>query len=553
MANPYDTGLDKNAANYAPLTPLNFLERAAYVYPGKIATVHGDWQLSWKETYERCRSLASALSKRGVGVGDTVAVMAPNLPAMFEVHFGVPMAGAVLNTLNTRLDAEALAFMLQHGEAKVLLTEREFSGVIEKALTLLPNKPVVIDIDDTRYFETRGEEERQTYARTTLLGEKDYEALLEEGDAEFKWSAPADEWDAISLNYTSGTTGNPKGVVYHHRGAYLNAVSNILSWGMSQHPVYLWTLPMFHCNGWCFTWTIAAAVGTNVCLRKVDAAMIFELIKKHRVTHYCGAPIVHNTLINAPAQLRSGIEHKVNGLVAGAAPPIGVIEGMEKIGFNLTHVYGLTETYGPAAVCAKHPDWDELSLEERAQKNGRQGVRYPMEEGLMVAHPETLEPVPWDGETMGEICFRGNLTMKGYLKNSKATEEAFAGGWFHSGDLAVMQEDGYVKIKDRSKDIIISGGENISTLEVEDVLSRHPAILESAVVARPDEKWGETPCAFVSLKESAAPVSESELIEYCRERMARFKAPKHIVFGPLPKTSTGKVQKFVLRERAKTL
>jgi fatty-acyl-CoA synthase len=439
-----------------------------------------------------------------------------------------------------------------------LLTEREFSPVIEKALSLLSRKPAVIDIDDSRYFQSRrlepgGLEEEQQYAKTKLLGEKDYEALLEEGDPAFKWTAPADEWDAISLNYTSGTTGNPKGVVYHHRGAYLNAVSNILSWAMPRHPVYLWTLPMFHCNGWCFTWTIAAAAGTNVCLRRVDAARIFELIKKHRVTHYCGAPIVHNTLINAPPELRAGIEHKVHGLVAGAAPPIGVIEGMEKIGFDLTHVYGLTETYGPAAVCEKHPEWEQLSLEERAQKNGRQGVRYPMEEGFMVADPQTIEPVPWDGETMGEIFFRGNLTMKGYLKNRKATQEAFAGGWFHSGDLAVMQEDGYVKIKDRSKDIIISGGENISTLEVEDVLSRHPAILESAVVAKPDEKWGETPCAFVSLKEGAPPLSEQEVIEYCRERMAHYKAPKTVVFGPLPKTSTGKVQKFVLRDRAKNL
>ena len=558
MGNAYDTGLDKNAANYAPLTPLTFLERAAYVYPKRIATIHGDWEITWQETSERCRRLASALSRRGIAVGDTVAIMAPNVPAMFEAHFGVPMTGAVLNTLNTRLDAEAIAFMLQHGEAKVLITEREFSAVIEKALALVPNKPLVIDIDDSRYFRGRrlqGKEleEEQQYAKTKLLGEKDYEALLEEGDPDFEWGAPTDEWDAISLNYTSGTTGNPKGVVYHHRGAYLNAVSNILSWEMPRHPVYLWTLPMFHCNGWCFTWTIAAAVGTNVCLRRVDAARIFELIKMHRVTHYCGAPIVHNTLINAPAEMRAGIDYTVNALVAGAAPPVGVIEGMEKIGFDLTHVYGLTETYGPAAVCAKHSEWDALTLEERAERNGRQGVRYPMEEGFTVGDPKTMQPAPWDGETMGEIFFRGNITMKGYLKNPKATQEAFAGGWFHSGDLAVMQQDGYVKIKDRSKDIIISGGENISTLEVEDVLSRHPAILESAVVARPDEKWGETPCAFVSLKEGAPPVSDREIIEYCRERMARYKAPKHVVFGPLPKTSTGKVQKFVLRDRAKTL
>jgi 3-(methylthio)propionyl---CoA ligase len=538
--NPYRQGLDKNPANYAPLTPLTFIERAAYVHPDHVAVIHGDEQYTWRETYARCRRLASALSRRGIGAGDTVAVMAPNVPAIYEAHFGVPMSGAVLNTLNTRLDAEAIAFQLNHGEAKVLITDREFSGIIEKALTLVSHRPFVIDIDDPQYDGG------------TLLGEKDYEAFLEEGDQDYRWSPPQDEWEAISLNYTSGTTGNPKGVVYHHRGAYLNAVSNILSWGMPQHSVYLWTLPMFHCNGWCFPWTMAANAGTNVCLRKVDPKLIYDAIKTHRVTHFCGAPIVHSMLINAPEEMRRGLEHTVSGFVAGAAPPLAVIEGMEKIGFSITHVYGLTETYGPAAVCAKHPEWNELPLEKRVELNGRQGVASPMQEAMTVLDPETLEAVPWDGETMGEIMFRGNLTMKGYLKNLKASEEAFEAGWFHSGDLAVMEPDGYVKIKDRSKDVIISGGENISSLEVEDVLYRHPAVLVAAVVARPDEKWGETPCAFVELKEGASP-GEQEMIEFCRNHLARYKVPKAVVFGPLPKTSTGKIQKFILRDRAKSL
>jgi fatty-acyl-CoA synthase len=538
--NPYRQGLDKNPANYAPLTPLTFIERAAYVHPDRVAVIHGDEQYTWRETYARCRRLASALSRRGIGAGDTVAVIAPNVPAIYEAHFGVPMSGAVLNTLNTRLDAEAIAFQLNHGEAKVLITDREFSGIIEKALTLVSHRPFVIDIDDPQYDGG------------TLLGEKDYEAFLEEGDQDYRWSPPQDEWEAISLNYTSGTTGNPKGVVYHHRGAYLNAVSNILSWGMPQHSVYLWTLPMFHCNGWCFPWTMAANAGTNVCLRKVDPKLIYDAIKAHRVTHFCGAPIVHSMLINAPEEMRRGLEHTVSGFVAGAAPPLAVIEGMEKIGFSITHVYGLTETYGPAAVCAKHPEWNELPLEKRVELNGRQGVASPMQEAMTVLDPETLEAVPWDGETMGEIMFRGNLTMKGYLKNLKASEEAFEAGWFHSGDLAVMEPDGYVKIKDRSKDVIISGGENISSLEVEDVLYRHPAVLVAAVVARPDEKWGETPCAFVELKEGASP-GEQEMIEFCRNHLARYKVPKAVVFGPLPKTSTGKIQKFILRDRAKSL
>jgi fatty-acyl-CoA synthase len=537
--NIYERQLEKTAANYAPLTPLSFLERAAYVYPNQKSVIHGAQVHTWKETYARCRRLAAALSKRGIGVGDTVAAMLPNIPAMYEAHFGVPMCGAVLNTLNTRLDAEAIAFMLEHGEAKLLLTDREFSATIEAALKRLKRKPAVIDVEDPEYSGGK------------RLGEMTYEELLKDGDPEFAWRWPEDEWEAISLNYTSGTTGNPKGVVYHHRGAYLNGVGNILVWGMPHHSVYLWTLPMFHCNGWCFPWTMAANAGTSVCLRKVDPATIFDLIKRHEVTHYCGAPVVHQMLINAPEEMKRGIDHEVRGLVAAAAPPAAMIEGMQKMGFNITHVYGLTEVYGPATVCAKHPEWEKLPLAEQVRLNGRQGVRYHVEEGLSVMDPETMKPVPADGETMGEIMFRGNITMKGYLKNPKATQEAFAGGWFHSGDLAVMQPDGYVKIKDRSKDIIISGGENISSLEVEDVLYRHPAVMAAAVVARPDPRWGETPCAFVELKPGAK-VSEIELIEFCRGQMAKFKAPRAVVFGELPKTSTGKIQKFVLREKAKS-
>jgi len=502
--------------------------------------VHGKRRDTWSETYANCRRLGSALARRGIGKGDTVAAMLPNIPAMYEAHFGVPMCGAVLNTLNTRLDAEAIAFMLDHGGAKLLITDREFSPVIEAALAKLGRPLEVIDVDDPEYD---GPGKR--------LGKKTYEDLLAEGEADYAWQGPADEWQAISLNYTSGTTGNPKGVVYHHRGAYLNGVGNILVWGMPHHSVYLWTLPMFHCNGWCFPWTMAANAGTSVCLRKVDPALIFPLIKEHHVTHYCGAPIVHQTLINAPVELRKGIDWKVNAMVAGAAPPAAVIEGMEKMGFSITHVYGLTETYGPATVCAKHTEWEALPLEQQVQRNGRQGVRYIVEEGLAVMDPETMKPVPADGETMGEIMFRGNITMKGYLKNPKATQEAFAGGWFHSGDLAVMQPDGYIKIKDRSKDVIISGGENISSLEVEDVLYRHPAVMAAAVVAMPDPKWGETPCAFVELKPGAK-ATDREIVEFCRERMARFKAPRAVVFGELPKTSTGKIQKFVLRQNAKS-
>jgi fatty-acyl-CoA synthase len=536
---PYEHGLDKNAANYASLSPISLIARTADTYPQQLAVVHGDRRLTWAETYARSRRLASALVRAGIGPGETVAVMAANTPEMIEAHFGVPMSGGVLNTLNTRLDAEAIAFMLGHGEAKVLLTDTEFAPVVGAALQKLEQKPVVIDIADP--LGPGG----------AKLGQLDYEAFVQGGDPDFDWQLPADEWSAISLNYTSGTTGNPKGVVYHHRGAYLNALSNIIDWGMPRHSVYLWTLPMFHCNGWCFAWTMAANAGTNVCLRKVEAKPILDAIRTQRVTHYCGAPIVHAMLINAPAEWKQGITHQVNCLVAAAAPPASVIEGMQLMGFDITHVYGLTETYGPASVCAKHREWSALDVGAQAERNGRQGVRYTCEEGMTVMDPETMTVVPRDGETMGEIMFRGNITMKGYLKNAAATEEAFADGWFHSGDLAVLQADGYVKIKDRSKDVIISGGENISSIEVEDALYRHPAVLAAAVVAQPDPKWGETPCAFVEIKAGAA-VTEAELIEHCRSLLARFKAPKRVIFGELPKTSTGKIQKFALRERVRS-
>ena len=540
MPNPYTSGLDKNSANYAPLTPLTFIERSASVYPERVAVIHGRRRYTWAETYARCRRLASALARQGIVRGDTVAVMLNNTPEMLECHFGVPMTGAVLNTLNTRLDAETIAFMLNHGEAKVLITDREYSPATGKALALIGRDIIVIDVDDSEYT---GPGERR--------GAFEYESFIGGGDADYAWQNPPDEWDAISLNYTSGTTGNPKGVVYHHRGAYLNAVSNIVSWGMPPQAVYLWTLPMFHCNGWCFPWTMAANSGTNVCLRRVEAKLVLDAIRAHKVTHYCGAPIVHSMLVNAPAEWRQGIEHQVSALVAAAPPPAAVIEGMEHIGFNITHVYGLTETYGPAAVCAKHLEWDALSIDQRTERNGRQGVRYHLQEGIDVMDSQTMQPVPRDGETMGEIMFRGNIVMKGYLKNPQASAEAFAGGWYHTGDLAVMQADGYVKIKDRSKDVIISGGENISSVEVEDTLYRHPAVMAAAVVATPDPKWGEVPCAFIETKEGAS-VSAEELREFCRERMAHFKVPKKFIFEPLPKTSTGKIQKFVLRERAKS-
>jgi 3-(methylthio)propionyl---CoA ligase len=540
MGSAYDTGLDRNPANYVPLSPLGFIARAAAIYPNRVAVVHGTRRYSWKQSYERCRRLASALRRRGIGKGDTVAVMAANTPEAFEAHFGVPMAGAVLNALNIRLDAATIAFILEHGEAKALITDREFAPVIEKALAATKRRPLVIDIDDA--LAPPG----------TLLGEMDYEKFLATGDPAFAWQGPADEWDAIALNYTSGTTGNPKGVVYHHRGAYLNALGNVLVWNMPTHPVYLWTLPMFHCNGWCFPWTVTALAGTHVCLRRVEAGAIFTAIAEHGVTHLCGAPIVMNLLLNAPSQLKRDFGRRIAMMTAGAAPPAAVIEGMEKLGFAITHVYGLTEVYGPAVVCAWHDEWDTLPTAEKAALKSRQGVNYPVLEGLMVADPRTLAPAPRDGATMGEVFMRGNIVMKGYLKNAKATAEAFAGGWFHTGDLGVAHPDGYIELKDRSKDIIISGGENISTIEVEGVLYRHPAVMEAAVVARPDEKWGETPCAFVMLKTDAA-ASADDIIAFCRAHMAGFKVPKTVVFGPLPKTSTGKIQKFVLREQARTL
>jgi fatty-acyl-CoA synthase len=538
MSNPYAIGLDKNAANFVPLSPLGFLRRTAEVYPQRTAIVYGERRQTWRETQARCHRLASALAKRSIGRGDTVAVMSPNLPEGFEAHFGVPLAGAVLNMLNIRLDADTIAFILKHGGAKVLITDTEFAPVVKTALAQLDDKPLVIDIVDPA-------------APGEHLGEIDYEAFIAEGDTAFEGVMPQDEWDALALNYTSGTTGNPKGVVYHHRGAYLEAFGNILVWGMPQHPVYLWTLPMFHCNGWCFPWTVTALAGTHVCLRRVEAGAIYDAIERDGVTHMCGAPVVMNMLLNDRAAEGRELPRAVNMMTAGAAPPAAVIEGMEKKGFKIAHVYGLTEVFGPSTICAWHDDWDALDGEERARRKARQGVNYPVLEGLMVADPETLNPVPLDGETMGEVFMRGNIVMKGYLKNPKATEEAFEGGWFHTGDLAVAHPDGYIEIKDRSKDIIISGGENISTIEVEDVLYRHPAVLEAAVVAKPDERWGETPCAFVTLRDGSDAMAD-DIIAFCRQHMAHFKAPRDVVFGPLPKTSTGKIQKFVLRERAKS-
>lgn len=539
MTSKYDQNLDRNAANFAALTPLSFIERTASVYPERLAIVHGDLRQTWGQTYARCRQLASSLRKAGIGKNDTVAVILPNTPPMVEAHFGVPMAGAVLNTLNTRLDAEALAFMLDHGEAKALIVDPEFTGVIAKALKLRTcTEPLlVIQVDDALYGPA-----------ATQVGSISYEDFVAQGDADFAWEIPEDEWDAIALNYTSGTMGNPKGVVYHHRGAAINAISNVLEWDMPKHSVYLWTLPMFHCNGWCFPWTVAARAGVNVCLRRVEAKAIFDAIRDHGVTHYCGAPIVQSLLVNAPAELKVGIPAGVKAMVAGAAPPASMIEGMEAMGFDLTHVYGLTETYGPATVCAKHEAWQQLDIGERARLNARQGVRYHLQREVRVMDPETLQPVPMDGETMGEIMFRGNITMKGYLKNPKATDDAFRGGWFHSGDLAVQYPDGYIQIKDRSKDIIISGGENISSIEVEDVLYRHPAVLAAAVVAKPDEKWGETPCAFLEIKPGTE-VTEQDIIAHCKQHLAGYKVPRAVVFGELPKTSTGKIQKFELRKQ----
>ncbi|MBQ14967.1 MAG: acyl-CoA synthetase [Gammaproteobacteria bacterium] len=535
--NIYEQELGKNPANFTPLTPLSFIERSASVYSDHTSIIHGESKYTWSQTYKRCCLLASALKKMGITTGDTVSFMGANTPELFEAHFGVPMIGAVLNALNVRLDAKAIAFILEHAETKILFTDKEYSDTIKAALEIVSNKPVVIDIDDP-YFQ-EGE----------LLGEQNYDDFINTGDEDYACFQIEDEWQAISLNYTSGTTGDPKGVVYHHRGAYLNAVSNVLCWDMTSHPVYLWTLPMFHCNGWCWPWSLAAVAGTSVCLRHVRDDAIFAAIKKHRVTHFCGAPVVLNTLINADDELKQGIEHKVLSMTAGAAPPAAVIAGMENMDINVTHVYGLTETYGPCVVCAPQADWSDLSTDDRAELLARQGVRAPLQDELMVADPETMQPVPKDGKTMGEIFIRGNITMKGYLKNPKTTEESFVGDWFHSGDLAVWYADGYTQIKDRSKDIIISGGENISSLEVESVLFKHPKIMEAAVVASSDEKWGEVPCAFVSLK-SGQEMTKEELVEYCRGELAGFKIPKKVIFGTIDKTSTGKVQKYLLREKA---
>jgi fatty-acyl-CoA synthase len=541
----FEKDLDKNPANFTAMSPLGFIERAATIYPQRSAIVHGMLKQDWQSTYKRCKQLASALTLIGVKKGDTVAVMLPNTPPMVEAHFGIPMTGAILNCLNTRLDPESIAFMLNHGEAKVVIVDPEFSHTMARAIEIAALEPsskvqdlIVIDVEDDLYT-----------GQFVKVGKSSYEAFISSGDADFAWQYPTDEWDSICLNYTSGTTGNPKGVVYSHRGAATNAVSNILEWDMPRHPVYLWTLPMFHCNGWCFPWTVAARAGVNVCLRKVDAINIFNAIKTQGVTHYCAAPIVHSLLVNASEELRKGVPTGVKAMVAGAAPPASMIEGMEEMGFDLTHVYGLTETYGPAAVCVKHEDWDGLPIGDRAALNARQGVRYHMQQEMNVIDPDTLIPVPADGLTMGEIVFKGNIAMKGYLKNPTATAEAFHGGWFHTGDLAVIHPDGYIKIKDRSKDIIISGGENISSIELEDILYRHPAVLAAAVVAKPDPKWGETPCAFLEVKPNST-VTEQEIINYCKLHLAGFKVPRAVVFGELPKTSTGKIQKFELRKRA---
>ena len=543
----YEQGLAQNSANFTPLSPLSLLRRAASIYPDKTAVIHQRRRLTWGEVFYRCQRVASALAKRGIGKGDTVAILSANTPEMFEAHFAVPMAGAVLNAINMRLDAATVSFILQHGEAKLLLVDKEFGPLAQSALERMSSPPAIVHIDDPSCDIGH------------LVGSESYADLISAGEpGEIGVDAtdylPDDEWDAIALNYTSGTTGNPKGVVYHHRGAYLNAVSNALSWHMGDHPVYLWTLPMFHCNGWCFPWTLAANAGVSVCLRQVRDDAVYEAIAEHKVTHFCGAPIVLNTLLAADERLKALVTHEVKVMTAGAPPPASIIQGMQAQGIDVTHVYGLTETYGPVTLCAWREDlWGSRNPTDQAELKARQGVGAPMLEGLMVADPETLLPVARDGQTMGEVMMRGNNVMKGYLKNHAATDEAFAGGWFHSGDLAVWFEDGYIKIMDRSKDIIISGGENISSIEIEDVLYRHELISEAAVVARSDEKWGETPCAFVTLVADAEPLSEQQVIDYCADNLARFKLPKTVVFMDLPKTSTGKVQKFALREIAEGL
>ncbi|MCU0953546.1 MAG: acyl-CoA synthetase [Hyphomicrobium sp.] len=536
---PYDQSLPKNPANYQSLTPLVFLERAAAVYPGHTAVVHGRLRYSWKEFYDRCRRLASALARLQIGPGDTVSVMLSNTPSMLEAHYAVPMLGAVVHSINTRLDAPIIAFQLDHAESKILITDREFADVMSEALALAKVRPIIIDYNDLEFPQSG-----------RALSNLDYEKLLASSDPEFAWRMPEDEWEAISLNYTSGTTGNPKGVVYHHRGAALMCYANTIATGMGRHPVYLWTLPMFHCNGWCFTWSLAMVAGTHVCLRWVRAKAMYDAIVEHKVTNISGAPIVMATLLGAKPEEKRIISHRVAFNHAAAPPPQAVLDAMVAAGFDLTHLYGLTETYGPATINEWKAEWQELDDEVRAKKRIRQGVRYVALEDLTVMDPETMTPVPADGETMGEVMFRGNIVMKGYLKNPDATAEAFAGGWFHSGDLGVMHPDGYIQLKDRSKDIIISGGENISSIEVEDVLYKHPAVAACAVVARPDEKWGETPCAFVELKQGMSATQE-EIVAWCRERLAHFKAPRHVVFAEIPKTATGKIQKFRLRDLAK--
>jgi fatty-acyl-CoA synthase len=540
-ANPYAQNLDRTPANYQPLTPLSFLERAALVNPDHTAVIHGRLRRTYAELYARSRRLASALGGRGIGPGDTVSVMLPNTPPMVEAHYGVPMTGAVLHSINTRLDAAIVAFQLDHADTKVLITDREFAPVMKAALALAKVKPFIIDYDD-REFPQNGER----------LGSMEYDDFVASGDPEFAWRRPNDEWDAIALNYTSGTTGNPKGVVYHHRGAALMCYGNVVAAGMGRHPVYLWTLPMFHCNGWCFPWTLSVVAGTHVCLRWVRAKPMFDAMAEHKVTHLCGAPIVMSTLLNTVPEEKRPLPHKVQFVTAAAPPPEAVLAGMSDAGFNVTHVYGLTETYGPAVVNDWHMEWDALEPGPRAAKKARQGVRYAPLDGLTVMDPVTMARVPADGQTLGEVMFRGNIVMKGYLKNAKATEEAFEGGWFHSGDLGVLHPDGYIQLKDRSKDIIISGGENISSIEVEDVLFKHPAVAHAAVVAKPDEKWGETPCAFVELKPGATATAD-EIIQFCRANLASYKCPRHVVFGEIPKTSTGKIQKFKLRDTAKAV
>lgn len=534
----YDA-LPKTQANFVALSPLRYLERAAHIYPHQAAIIHGSKRITWREKYNRCRQFAHQLQNLGVGKNDTVSVLLPNIPAMIEAHFAVPMAGAVLNTLNTRLDAKTLAFMLDHAESKVLLVDSEFAPLAQEALAQIHHEIIVIDVHDAEYT-----------GAVQDIGFIEYETWLTEGNPDFEWHLPNDEWDAISLNYTSGTTGNPKGVVYHHRGAYINAASNIIACGMTPRATYLWTLPLFHCNGWCFAWTMAANGGTNICLRKVDAELVFKLIEEHKVDYFCGAPIVLSMLINTPKEKQIAFNHRVEVMVAGAAPPAAIIEGMHKIGIRVTHVYGLTETYGPSALCASQAGWSDLSIQEQAQLHSRQGVPYPLQDGMKVIDPETMQPVPHDGQTMGEIMFRGNIVMKGYLKNAEATEQAFAGGWFHTGDLAVCQPDGYAKILDRSKDLIISGGENISSLEIEEVLYQHPAVLTAAVVAKPDPYWQEVPCAFIELK-AGCELTPEQLLEHCKQHLARYKLPKDVVIVEIPKTSTGKLQKFILREWAK--